>query len=120
LYVFRGERGTALVLNTSSSIVGDARTPGFHPEARYEFRIDVDGDAIEDLAYRVTFGAADAAGRQALEVRGLVGADARNPEAEGTLLATGSTDETIVGLDGMRAWAGLAPDPFFIDPTVLP
>ena len=66
LYVFRGQTGTVFVLDVNTSAAGDAAHQGFHPEARYEFKIDVDGDAIEDVTHRLTFGEADAHGRQTL------------------------------------------------------
>jgi hypothetical protein len=33
-----------------------------------EFKIDLDGDAVEDLTYRATFGECDAPGGQDVEV----------------------------------------------------
>ena len=36
-------------------------TPGYHPEGMYEFKIDLDGDAVEDVTYRITFDERDAA-----------------------------------------------------------
>ena len=29
--------------------------PGYHPEGMYEFKVDLNHDAIEELTYRVTF-----------------------------------------------------------------
>ena len=49
LYVFRGEVGTVLVINVCHSIAGAVRSPGFHPEGMYEFKIDLDGDAVEEI-----------------------------------------------------------------------
>ena len=40
--------------------------PGFHPEARYEFKVHFDGADFEALTYRVSFGEADSDGRQAV------------------------------------------------------
>ena len=52
LYVFRGEIGTVFAINVCHSIFGEIPTPGYHPEGRYEFKVDLDSDAVEDLTYR--------------------------------------------------------------------
>lgn len=51
LYVFRGETGTVFVISVCHSITRDIPTPGYHPEGMYEFKVDLDGDAVEDLTY---------------------------------------------------------------------
>jgi hypothetical protein len=56
LYVFPGERGTVFVMDVNSDITGVYAQPGFHPEARYEFKIHFGRDDFETLAYRVSFG----------------------------------------------------------------
>jgi hypothetical protein len=61
LYVFRGEMGTVFIINVCHSIAGNIPVPGYHPEGMYEFKIDLDGDAVENLTYRVTFDERDAA-----------------------------------------------------------
>ena len=50
LYVFRGERGTVFAIDLCHSIFGPIPVPGYHPEGMYEFKVDLDGDAVEDLA----------------------------------------------------------------------
>jgi hypothetical protein len=60
LYVFRGETGTVFVINVCHSITGEIPTPGYHPEGMYEFKVDRDGDAVEDVTYRLTRGASSA------------------------------------------------------------
>jgi hypothetical protein len=119
LYVFRGETGTVLVINVCHSIAGDIPTPGFHPEARYEFKIDTDGDAIEDLAYRVTFGERRADGRQRLVVQRFDGIAVADESAAGEVIVEGLTGETIANSDGLRLWVGRTGDPFWIEPDVL-
>ncbi|MGI5151144.1 DUF4331 family protein [Plantactinospora sp. CA-294935] len=54
-YVFPGESGTVLVMNLNSSTAGKDAKPGFHPEARYEFKVHLDGATVENLSYRITF-----------------------------------------------------------------
>jgi len=64
LYVFRGETGTAFAINLGHSIFGPIPVPGCHPEGMYEFKVDLDGDAVEDPTYRFTFDVRDAHGKQ--------------------------------------------------------
>ena len=118
LYVFRGEAGTVIVQNVNSSVVGATAPQGFHPEAQYLIKIDLDGDAVEDLTYRFTFGERDAMGAQSIELRRLAGREAGNPAALGTKIAEGATDAVIAGVAGVHVWAGLTSDPFYIDRTV--
>ena len=105
-YLFRGNVGTVFIMTVNSSITGEDGPKGFHPEARYEFRIDLNGDAVEDLVYRVTFGPRNTAGLQTFELRRLTGADARDTAALGTVLASGTTEHAIDGAGGLRAWTG--------------
>jgi hypothetical protein len=119
LYVFRGETGTAFVINVCHSIFGPIPAPGYHPEGMYEFKVDLNGDAIEDVTYRITFKERDQQGKQSYVVQRLTGADATDPHATGTVVATGMTDETVTTPTGLRVWAGKAGDPFWIEPDVL-
>jgi hypothetical protein len=119
LYLFRGETGTVFVINVCHSIAGKIPVPGYHPEGMYEFKIDLDGDATEELTYRITFDERDSAGKQPLVLRRIAGGDAVDPNASGTVLARGSTGETIGTEAGVRIWAGKAGDPFWIEPDVL-
>jgi hypothetical protein len=63
LYVFRGAEGTVFVMDVNHSlateVTGVQAPAGYHPEARYEFKLDTDGDAVEDLVYRFVFGPLD-------------------------------------------------------------
>jgi hypothetical protein len=118
LYVFRGETGTAFVINLCPSIAGEIPIPGYHPEGRYEFKIDLNGDAIEDLTYRITFEERDRAGKQRFVLRRITGADAAEPNAAGTVVAQGATGEAVTTGAGVRIWAGKAGDPFWIEPDV--
>ncbi len=52
-------------------------------------------------------------------LRRLKGADAANPDAAGTIVARGTTGETVTTPEGLRIWAGRAGDPFWIEPDVL-
>lgn len=119
VYLFRGTMGTVFVMNVNSSIAGRSYPEQFHPEALYEFKVDIDGDAVEDVTFRVSFGHNDADGRQVLELRRLDGGASRDRTAEGAILAQGRTGERVTGEGGVRVWAGVAGEPFYAEPTVL-
>ncbi|QBR71850.1 hypothetical protein CU048_11875 [Beijerinckiaceae bacterium] len=119
LYLFRGESGTVFVINVCHSIAGAIPVPGYHPEGMYEFKVDLNGDAVEDVTYRITFDKRDEQGAQRYVVQHIRGADAVDPNAEGTVVAQGTTGEVVATATGLRIWAGKAGDPFWIEPDVL-
>src|SRR5450755_4425906 len=118
LYVFPGEGSTVFVMDVNSNVNGLHSEPGFHPEARYEFKVHLDGAAYEDLTWRVSFGEPDSGGRQALRVHALDGEAARDDAAVGELVLEGRTGETASG-NGTRVWAGRIADSFYIDLSLL-
>jgi len=121
VYLFRGTSGTVFVIDVNSW--SPAQEPptagGFHPDAVYEFKVDTDADAIEDITFRVSFGHGAADGRQRVQLRRLDGTAARDRSASATVLAEGWTEEPIHAAQGIRIWAGSAADPFYIEATVL-
>jgi hypothetical protein len=119
LYVFRGETGTVFVMNVCHSIAGPIPVPGYHPEGMYEFKVDLNGDAVEDLTYRITFDQRDANGKQRFVLRWIKGVEAVDPHAASVAVATGTTGEVVNTATGLRIWAGKAGDPFWIEPDVL-
>ncbi|MGO9902426.1 MAG: DUF4331 family protein [Solirubrobacteraceae bacterium] len=120
LYVFRGQSGTVLAINLCHSLAAaDTPVPGYHPEGMYEFKIDLNRDAIEDITYRFVFGERDRDGIQSVELRELTGSAAADPRAAGVVVAHGSTGQTLNSPDGVRVWTGQAGDPFWIEPDVL-
>ncbi|MEW1772191.1 DUF4331 family protein [Streptomyces sp. NPDC086777] len=118
LYVFPGENSTVFVMDVNSDITGVYAQPGFHPEARYEFKVHFDGADFETLTYRVSFGEPDPDDRQTLQLHILTGDDAREDSADGDLLLEGRTGETAAA-DGTRIWAGRISDSFYIDLSLL-
>ena len=114
LYVFPGDHSTVFVMDVNSTITGPDVRPGFHAEARYEFKVHFDGADIETLTYRVAFGEPDAGGQQALRLYALTGAEAREDTAAGTLVLEGRTGEAA-SRDDIRIWAGRIGDPFYVD-----
>jgi hypothetical protein len=119
VYLFRGEVGTVFVMCVNSSAAGSNTPVGFHPGAHYDFRVDIDGDNLEDVIHRVTFGRLDDSGRQALEVHLLSGDAVREHTAAGSLEAWGTTESIVTGSLGLSVWAGLAAESFYVEPTVL-
>jgi hypothetical protein len=117
-YVFDVEGGTALVLNVRTSLAGDQHADGFHPEARYEFKIHMDGGIREELTYRLTFGPTEN-GTQPYTVERLKEAAASDDAATGNIVARGRTGEAVATTEGGRVWAGQATDPFYLDLSQL-
>jgi hypothetical protein len=118
LYVFSGDRGTVFIMDVNSNITGVYQKPGFHPEARYEFKVHFDGADLESLTYRVSFGEADSGGRQAVRLYELTGNAAHEDSAAGHLLLEGRTGEAT-SAGGARIWAGRIADSFYIDLSLL-
>ena len=114
LYVFGGDGSTVFVMDVNSTITGPDMTSGFHPEARYEFRVHFDGADVEDLTYRVVFDDAGRDGQQAYTVNELTGAAARDDSATGREVARGRTGEPAEQ-GGTRVWAGRIEDPFYVN-----
>ncbi len=114
LYVFPGDHSTVFVMDVNSTITGPGVQPGFHPEARYEFKVHFGGAEFETLTFRVSFGEPDATGRQTLQLRALTGDEAREDGAAGELVLEGQTGEAT-SQDDARIWAGRITDPFYID-----
>ena len=118
LYVFPGEESTVFIMDVNSTITGPDVQQGFHPEARYEFKVHFNGSDFEALTYRVSFGEADSDGRQALRLHAISGDEARDDFADGELVLEGRTGETARGRD-TRIWAGRIGDSFYIDLSLL-
>jgi hypothetical protein len=118
LYVFPGEGSTVFVMDVNSNVNGLHSEPGFHPEARYEFKVHFDGADFETLTYRVSFSEPDSDGRQALQLHALAGDQARQDSAVGDLVLQGRTGEAASG-GGTRLWAGRIADSFYIDLSLL-
>ncbi|WP_066363438.1 DUF4331 family protein [Herbidospora mongoliensis] len=108
LFVFRGDRGTVFAADHSHSFAGPDAPKGLHPEGRYEIKIDGNGDAVEDLTFRFTFGERDAEGIQSFSLH-----------AGDELIAEGRMGEVVELRGGGRVWTGQAGDPFWIEPDVL-
>ena len=117
IYAFRAAGGrTALVLNVNGLTKAGQRAtfatgvPSVAATQRvsYNFRVDNNGDARQDVVLRVTFGKPNRQGVQKLQVR-------RNGKA----ILNGKTSafgRVVVNRGkGIRAFAGMRDDPFFFD-----
>jgi hypothetical protein len=93
LYVFSAADSTVFIMDVNSNITGVHVKPGFHHEARYEFKVHFDGADFETLTYRVSFDEAGPDGRQAMKLHALTGKDAREDSATGDLVLEGRTGE---------------------------
>ena len=118
LYVFPGEGSTVFIMDVNSNVNGLHSEPGFHPEARYEFKVHFDGSDFEALTYRVSFAEPDSSGGQALQLHALTGQAAREDSAAGDLVLEGRTGQTATA-GGTRLWAGRIADSFYIDLSLL-
>jgi hypothetical protein len=118
MYVFSGKDSTVFIMDVNSNITGVHVKPGFHHEARYEFKIHFDEADFEALTYRVSFDEADSQGRQVMRLHALTGKEASEDSAIGTLVLEGRTGEPA-SAGGARLWAGRIADPFYIDLSLL-
>ena len=67
-YVFPSQDSTVFMMDVNSNITGVYAQPGFHPEARYEFKVHFDDAEYETLTYRVSFGEPNPGGRHSANV----------------------------------------------------
>ncbi|WP_027345025.1 DUF4331 family protein [Hamadaea tsunoensis] len=117
-YVFDADGATVFVMDTRTSLAADQHPDAFHPEARYEFKIHLDGAEREAITYRFAFDATQD-GAQAYTVWRLDGPAAQDDAATGTVVATGRTGDALSTDDGGRIWAGTAVEPFYLDLSQL-
>src|SRR5215470_540237 len=98
---------------------GPTTAEPFSPEALYELKIDTDGDAVADIAYRVRF-SSSGDGSQTATLRRVEGAQAAETGdggqviVEATAVSTGRTAR-VTEAGGYRFFAGWRSDPFFFD-----
>jgi hypothetical protein len=118
VYAFRAGNGrTAIVMNVNgftepgkqATFASSVPSVASNKRVSYNLRVDNDGDAGQDVVYKVTFGKPNRRGVQALQVR-------RN----GRVVLNGKTSRYgRVSVNnnhrGLRAYAGMRDDPFFFD-----
>jgi hypothetical protein len=126
LYAFPkpGETGKSILIMNVHPSVG-VNPPGptcpepFAPEAIYELKIDTDGDAVADIAFRMRFSPVKG-GTQTATLLRIEGAEAAGTGKGGRVIIEGAP--VSVGLDphvteagDYRFFAGWRSDPFFFD-----
>jgi hypothetical protein len=112
-----------LIMNVHPSAAvnppGPTTAEPFAPEALYEFKIDTDGDAVADIAYRVRFSSSEG-GAQTATLRRAVGAQAAGMGDSGQVIIEGAPVSTgpearVAEAGDHRFFAGWRSDPFFFD-----
>src|SRR5712664_2767464 len=126
LYAFPkpGDTGKSiLIMNVHPSAgenpPGPTTTEPFAPEALYELKIDTDGDAVADIAYRVRFSAFER-GAQTASVRRVDGPQAAGTGDGGRVIVERAPvsmgrEARVTEAGDTRFFAGWRSDPFFCD-----
>jgi hypothetical protein len=126
LYAFPkpGDAGKSiLIMNAHPSVgvnpPGPTSADAFAPEAIYELKIDTNGDAVADIAYRVRF-TSSASGAQTATLRRVEGAQAAGTGDEGQVIVEGAPVSTgpetrVTEAGEYRFFAGWRSDPFYFD-----
>ena len=123
-YLFRSRPGATVMAMTVNPDAGLSAPDTFRAEGIYAFRFDLDGDAREEVTFKVRFGAvahAAAAGHehvQTFEVRRAMGPAALQG-ADGEPVIAGRTGAVVRTGTDCLAFAGLAPDLFAGDGAAL-
>jgi uncharacterized protein DUF4331 len=112
-----------LIMNVHPSAVvnplGPTTAEPFSPEALYELKIDTDGDAIADIAYRVRISSSED-GSQTATLRRVEGAQAAGMGDDGQVIVEAAPVSTgrnarLTEAGAYRFFAGWRSDPFFFD-----
>lgn len=113
VYVFQapGNPNNTVIILTVSPFAGNLTPTTFDPSVTFDIKVDNNGDAVEDLTFRVTFGAPDAQGVQRVTMRGLP--SSRFPPTG--IPARGVTGTNIPVAGGGLFRAAVHDDPFFFD-----
>ena len=126
LYAFPkpGDAGKSILIMDVHPSVG-YNPPGpttavpFATEALYELKIDTNGDAVADIAYRLHF-SASADGAQIATLRRVEGAEAAGTGEDGQIIVAEAPVSTrqepqVTEAGDYRFFAGWRSDPFFFD-----
>src|ERR1700680_1501615 len=126
LYAFPklGDAGKLILImnvHPSASVNPPGLTTGdpFAPEALYERKIDTDGDAVADIAYRVRFSASEG-GKLTATLRRVEGIQAAGTGDGGQVIVEGAPvsigrEARVTDAGEYRFFAGWRSDPFFFD-----
>ena len=113
VYVFRSptNANNTVFVFTFQPFPGNLTPATIDPNTVFDVKIDTTGDAVEDVTFRVTFGAPDAKGAQPALLRGLP--SSKFPPTG--ILARGNTGQNIPVTGGGMFRAAIQDDPFFFD-----
>lgn len=123
-YLFRGRPGTTVMALTVNPDAGVSAPDTFRDDGIYAFRFDLNGDAREEVTFKVQFSVVTHADGdeqkhlQSFEVRRST-EQAALRGAEGELIIAGHTGQVVKTNAGFMAYAGLAPDLFAGDGVAL-
>jgi hypothetical protein len=115
VYAFQSPQNSAntvLIMNVNP-LAGVLSPTAFHPGATYNIKLDTNGDAVEDMTYKIRFSPADSSGNQKVTLRCVPASKCGG--SQGSLLASGMTGTNISVQGGGTLRAGLFDDPFFFD-----
>ena len=119
-YVFQkpgDARKTILIMNVNP--MPPKLADSFDPAAVYEFRIDTNGDAVADIAFRVTFSPYEN-GHQTATVRKATGQQATSNDNSGEIILANAPvsfgeQAQVTNARDYAFFAGSRSDPFFFD-----
>lgn len=95
-----------VTVSPAAGVIGETT---FHPQASYDIKVDTNGNAKENVTFRITFSKANSSGVQRVVLK-------RVPPRGDTLrLASGQTGQTLAVRGGGQFYAGIFDDPFFFD-----
>jgi hypothetical protein len=122
-YLFEGSSNKTVMIMTINPDAGLSASDIFHHEGLYAFRFDLNSDAREDVAFKVRFEPAKHRdGDEHVHVQRFEVRESRGAEAvrgfSGEVLIDGETGATH-SKDGVRLYAGLAPELFAGDSFAL-
>ena len=127
VYAFQapGNAGHTVLVMTVSPLAGITGATTFHPQGKYDFHVDTNADAVEDITFRVTFSNPDDHGVQRVRLKSIAGRgrddddddddDGHDEHRGGDSRASGLTEQNIPIRGGGTLRAGLFDDPFFFD-----
>jgi hypothetical protein len=120
VYAFPGSAPGRIVLAMNTSgFLSPAQTPAaaFDPNILYQFKVDNDGDAVEDRVVQVTFSGATTS--QQVTVRGpftpTVTGAMMNVVSTSAAALSGGFNQPFGSASGIQAFAGPRDDSFFLD-----
>ena len=116
VFAFPGSGADRIVLAMTTSSPLQGTSASFDNNLLYQFRIDSDGDAIEDRVIQVTFNGTGA--NQTVTVRGPVApatTGMRSVLVTDPQAISGAVGQSLGTATGVQVFAGLRDDPFFID-----